>query len=335
MAIINTTSNGHITMTNHLINTLLFSALAMPILAQGYEVDTHQQISVTAYQQAEIFQNNKQLLKDFGIDTSKLYPDSIGKLRVFNDLIGFGSINEDMFANGCIPWSNVNLCPIDNRPNPFNHFYNPYAPLGDQALRVDIVSNNLLVPPGNLMGETGAIQNYTSPDWALEDKQQIINPFYGKPPVGMKPGMNFSWADAREYFYAALTAPAQLDRDKNLGLTFESIGHIIHHIQDMAQPQHVRNDPHDPITSPSRPNYTHASLYEEYTNGKAKNNQLILPVYRSLPPIYPALDPTLFKTPRDFWAKKQNFGYMTGLAPFTHDNFYSAGTNEEIGRAHI
>ena len=88
------------------------------------------------------------------------------------------------------------------------HFYNP-------------VDGSKLLP---LLGET-------SPDWALEDR-------------GLKDGQAYSYRLMRRNFFKALTEPAMADRDAAWGLTFQTMGHVIHHLQDMAQPQHVRGDAH-------------------------------------------------------------------------------------------
>ena len=105
----------------------------------------------------------------------------------------------------------------DNFPRPRNHFYDP-------------ISNRPLTVLGISLGNT-------SPDWALEDNGQIA----GLAGVGEQ---KFSFADARGYLRQALTSPSETDRKKYFGLTFQTLGQVIHHVQDMAQPQHVRNDPH-------------------------------------------------------------------------------------------
>ena len=132
----------------------------------------------------------------------------------------------------------------DTDSRALNHFFNP---LNNQPL--------------TMLGFS--IFNATSPDWAVEDKGDITSNIGG--------AQNFSYKDARQSFYNALTLPTKTDRDKNFGLTFQTLGQIIHHIQDMAQPQHVRNDAHldkhsmeifglqlNPLYNPS--------FYENYTN---------------------------------------------------------------------
>ena len=93
---------------------------------------------------------------------------------------------------------------------PRNHFYNP---LNGAPLTLGIL------PVGS-----------PSPDWALEDRGEITGILgFGK--------QEFSYRDARQYFYDALTKSTKSDRDKNFGLTFQTLGMVIHHVQDMAQPQ--------------------------------------------------------------------------------------------------
>jgi hypothetical protein len=73
----------------------------------------------------------------------------------------------------------------------------------------------------------GSVPGAPSPNWALED-----NADFGT-------DQPFSYKKGRQYFYDALTKSAKTDRDKNWGLTFQTLGHVIHHLQDMAQPQHA------------------------------------------------------------------------------------------------
>lgn len=151
-----------------------------------------------------------------------------------------------------------------------------------------------------------------SPDWALEDRSS-----FG--------GQSWSLADAKEALYGALTGPVAGERNKSLGATFEALGHVIHHLQDMAQPQHVRNDAHCdrffstwfaplpvpgicPVALAYRP-----SAYEGFT--KSRGRDLPLAGYRSA-------DVATFGLPRDLWGAASG-----GLAEFTSNNFVSAGTN--------
>lgn len=167
---------------------------------------------------------------------------------------------------------------------PINHFFNP---LNGSAL-------------------TGVPGNHPSPDWALEEAATI----------GLQ---DYSYRDARDYFYKALTLPDKTERDKNAGLTFQTIGMVIHHIQDMAQPQHVRNDAHLDLGG-YFPGIENPSLYEQYTNWDDVRNSLPFSGYAA---VYSDSDTSTFNTPRYFWTKTTG----AGLAQFTNGNFVSAGTN--------
>lgn len=164
-----------------------------------------------------------------------------------------------------------------------HHFFNP---LNGQALTVG-----------------GITPGVPSPDWALKDQ---FNPF--------------SYRKARQYFYWALTKSSKSDRENYWGSTFQTMGHIIHHIQDMAQPQHVRNDIHcdKPICQLIGIPY-HVTGYEQWT--------------RDNPPAdawfnnYGNLDLNIFNTPRKFWTTTEGDGTGgMGIAEYANRGFFSAGT---------
>ncbi len=132
--------------------------------------------------------------------------------------------------------------------------------------------------------------------------------------------------DAQERLYRWATA-------------FRSIGDVIHLLQDGAQPQHVRNDPHSPFTSGER------QAYEGYTNarvvgaGVAKVNAYVNeffspPQQAPLPVIvtsrYPAV---MFSTPLRFFTTRLKTDGPTvppdnryGLMDYTNRGFFTGGT---------
>ncbi len=169
----------------------------------------------------------------------------------------------------------------DDNKRPLNHFFDPTRNIPLTVL--------------------GAALGRTSPDWALED-------------IALISAQEYSYRDARDYLFKALSLPTELERKKNFGLTFQTLGQIIHHLQDMAQPQHVRNDQH--LDNPKEflgiiPNpFYNPSLYEDYTKNKSNN----------LP--FDEYDAVSFDKARKYWV-----GGGKGLAEFTNLNFVSAGTN--------
>jgi hypothetical protein len=70
-----------------------------------------------------------------------------------------------------------------------------------------------------------------SPDWALSASDD---------PSTIK----YSFQAARQYQWQATANPLNdyYYRQQQFGLMFESLGHVLHHMQGMAQPQHVRDD---------------------------------------------------------------------------------------------
>lgn len=170
----------------------------------------------------------------------------------------------------------------DNGIRSVNHFYDP---LHDRPLNI-----------------LGAPLGSKSPDWALEDNR-------------FEAVQDFSLKDARNYLYSAFTAPTKQEREKNFGLTFQTLGQVIHHIQDMAQPQHVRNDTHLdlPFTDPNIPFIENPSLYESYTNGR--RNDLGFP--------YSGYDAVAFNSARSFWHTIDG----QGIADYSNRGFVSSGTN--------
>jgi hypothetical protein len=194
----------------------------------------------------------------------------------------------------------------DNGRRPLNHFFNP-------------VNNQPLPSP---LGPTS-----TSPDWALEDNGTIS-------------GQNNSFADARQYYWTALTTADPNVRSTNMGLTFQSLGQVIHHIQDMSQPQHARDEAHcNAYWGCFVPgvlfSYFHPSLYEGYL---LKCTTTTPDPSLNCPPVYGAASyaaafdqanaagGTPFALPRNFWiGSGQSKG--TGIAEYANAGFIGARTN--------
>jgi hypothetical protein len=163
------------------------------------------------------------------------------------------------------------------------------------------VRNHFYNPLNNAGYSRGAIQGAPSADWGLED-------------LGSISGQENSYADARNFFWGALTATTEADRQRNLALTFRSIGQVIHLLQDAAQPQHTRNDSHAGTVCPLTFGLLGPkSLFEGYADALAHTGELSYSGYAnvSLP------------RPRDYWDDEVG----RGLAEFSNRNFVSAGTN--------
>lgn len=152
-----------------------------------------------------------------------------------------------------------------------NHFYDPISGRGFGGI---------------LWRDSGFISGMPAPDWALDK--------------GPADDQLFSFRQARQYLFDGLTQPTKADRERSLALMFRTLGNVVHVVQDMAQPQHTRNDGHGD-----------GSLYELYTD--EKRNSLS----------YSGAAIPSFSKARDLFANSSG----TGLAQYSNANFVSAGTN--------
>jgi hypothetical protein len=188
----------------------------------------------------------------------------------------------------------------DSGSRAVNHFFNPLL-------------------NGRLNIDGKPIFNDTSPDWALEDNAVIGGNVAGS--------QDYSYRRLKDYFLAALTNTSRLERANSWGKTFQTLGQVIHHIQDMAQPQHVRNDDHldDWLIGQLLGRYN-PSTYEAWV-WKYKDISTFKG-YAQYAPVYSPTTLGQFNVPRDFWTtSKDSVGTGgLGMAEFTNRNFFSMRT---------
>jgi hypothetical protein len=189
---------------------------------------------------------------------------------------------------------------------------------------------------------------------------------------------HFTWQDARNNYWWALTLeridPVTLtfqgkamessqERLERWATTIHDLGHVIHLLQDAAQPQHVRNDGHGPpLVASLYPREGAAdAAFEEYTeyrvtrdnaaanaqNIRAGGNSLLqmdedVPTLNALPPVtmgdanyYPGnggkvqfSTPVKFFTTRHIESAGDDATVLTrrGLADFANHSFFTSGT---------
>lgn len=280
--------------------------------AEAYEVRTHDILSREAALQSVL--GDQEARSRLGLrhpidfqQADQMFLGSKGVRSSIIDLIGNGAVYEDDFP-----------------PGPIYHFFDPRTNLP------------LHINPADYPSAVAAYVNVlnsktrTSPDWVVQGQGSF--PFSSN---------DYSFPKARDYFYRGLTSSINEERQGNLGLLFESLGRMIHHIEDMAQPQHVRNDNHlsngfvdqgcdaDADATGLCATYfalRRESAYEGWTNRPDILAGLPLVGYE---PVYPGIGLApdgieVFTTPRQFWA---NAG--KGIAEYTNRNFFSEGTMNE------
>ena len=149
--------------------------------------------------------------------------------------------------------------------------------------------NHFYDPQHNGRGLDFSGTHIDSLTWALDPQGNLAN-------------QEYSLRMAKSYLLSALTSPREEDRQQNLGMMFRTLGHVMHLVQDLAQPQHTRNDSHG---------VHHA--YETYVDELAKRQ--VLPTGQ-----YPAVS---ISKVDDLWHTASH----SGLADYSGLGFITAGTN--------
>lgn len=141
-----------------------------------------------------------------------------------------------------------------------SHFYDP---VNDKALTVDVTELGFNGVVGRvvqwLVDHFAAGCMKASPAWALEDTAQFPQQ------CGLvTTGQENSLRQAVAYQRAMLRSENRADRAMHAARMLRAVGHVMHHVQDMAQPQHVRNDAHPDVDSPLPEAHRRPSLYEAF-----------------------------------------------------------------------
>lgn len=127
------------------------------------------------------------------------------------------------------------------------------------------------------------------------------------------------WDNARSYFYEALTAQQPATREAKFVKTFRAVGQVVHLLQDMAVPAHVRNDMQSHLWDNWNP-LKWSNPFEKYivSNSGARNDTPIKPTF-SAP----------FRL-TDFWDTNTYTGEVNpsagtdqGIAEYINANFVS------------
>jgi hypothetical protein len=257
-------------------------AIALPAFAYEDQI-THPQLTIVATQKSVLYQDGS-IMFNLG-----LFPANQQRFiyRARNGGATGGSTTyatDEFVGEGSFD--------EDIGTNALSHFFDP---LYNRGLGIPIVCSIYTCEP--------------SWRWMLE-------------PNGDISGQNYSMTDGRNFLYRALTfndgAATESANARGVAMAqmFLSLGHLQHHMQDMTQPQHVRNDVH--YDKFSIPGYSTPSRYEKYTS---ERHEVIAPYAVGANPVYPGAP--AFKLPRDFWTNGSNLG----VAQFTNTNFVSYGTN--------
>jgi hypothetical protein len=176
-------------------------------------------------------------------------------------------------------WLVLGSAKEDDVPRFVNHFYDPQS---NQPLTISIFK---------------CLSAFLQPATALQWAQ--TQPFEQE-------HTRFTWSDARRAFQDALVGEGPGTRADALARALRTLGHLVHLVQDLGQPQHTRNDPHAGFFGCGR-----ESLFERGVRTREATFDLTG---------YP---PPMFGHFLDFLFT----GDGRGLAEFSSHNFVSEGTN--------
>lgn len=194
-----------------------------------------------------------------------------------------------------------------------NHFHNPLrlwseAAMSDQPLWLDVICLGWKPWYSNVTWATGYLSPAGTP--ISRDSQEM------------------GWDNAREYYYLALTSTFNTDREAYFAKTFQAMGQVLHLLEDMAVPAHVRNDFASHLTfngiTDMNPINWFGNPFEFYVKTHPEVIASANPVFSS------------FVNPRltDFWDTDQYTGQdpstlislSLGIAEFTNSNYFSDDT---------
>lgn len=226
--------------------------LVLGINVRGYEESTHRALSYWAIRHRQ--SSVDRFLKEDLLWTEGIFRKA--KASIINNEC-FGDCN-------LAKWLELGAEHEDDSRRPLRHFYNP---LKNQGLYVPNILFPISRSLGCIEGLPSDFQCLDSLTWMWngndDDLTQII--VGGEDPIFLrelnststKESTNlWSWKMARYYYFKSLVGffsqpptntPESLyftSRTSAEARTFYALGHIIHLLQDLAQPQHTRNDAH-------------------------------------------------------------------------------------------
>lgn len=340
---------------------ILFSLVTLSAsVTYGYELATHGRLTEQAFLKSSLLQD-AQLLQSLGLDPNSNNPfgsvyyditDSQIKERVANDF----EKNEKRMSDpaealtikgwlmrGAIREDDVPFSPLitDDPVNDFrvrHHFYDP-------------VYNRPLT--------RGVALGQKAPDWSLGTVDFLANP--PSPNNNRDTGNHYTILDAREAMYRALTLKAkdpfsgsytdiqssgtlttkEAVRNAYWATTFRALGDVVHLVEDMAQPQHTRNDPHAGRKYDGSSGFLgHKSVYESYIEARAIGGTFTTVgganpstvTVTAAPLDYGNFPIPVFTDYRSFFTTRQSGGgdnvlTRQGLADYSNRSFFSAGKN--------
>lgn len=281
---------------------LVLLTIAASAGVQAYEADTHGLLTGIAANNS-VVGKSPAFFTDMGMLSPLTQFDYAGGhfgTGTAIDLMSWGAVYED---------SLFDLVALD-------HFYDPQ---NNRGLRVPG-----LVPTPDGHGVLATVSGgggIASIDWAIEASGAAV----ADPNYNVLPGPNhgFTYRQAAIDFYNALASGYDFNRKTAEAHMFQALGHVVHHIQDMGQPQHTRNEPHlhDTILGIGWEFPVGIAAYEKYT--QARNGQLSTIIASNA---YYAAASHVPNLPTASSYFVTGAGRYVGMSEFTSQNFLTIST---------
>ncbi len=189
-----------------------------------------------------------------------------------------------------------------------NHFHNPLLPWDQSQMSDD--------PWWLSMSTTCSdfVPRYSNIVWATG--QTAPNS-----PIQIRSYQTMGWDNARQYFYNALTTTDDAIRETDFAKTFQSIGQVMHLLQDMAVPAHVRNDFRSHLKFTGVHSFDVTQWYNNPFEYYVRNNPALI---ASSTPSTISISGALLT---DFWDTDHRSGApFEGLAETINANYFSDST---------
>lgn len=334
------------------IKLFLFLYVVVITPVSGYELITHAAMTQAAYQRSVI--SDEEFLDILGIDDKPVVP--LGALYYEQTQSDINQVYAHEFESKRIRALGQNSLSIAGwfmrgairEDDYLDHYFPCYlnAP-NPQDDSIDRPINHFFDPANNTTIDIPFKIEKTAPNWSLG----VVNAFAQIPAASKNRTNHYSLVDAREAMWRALTG---MDRQGGMNIgpmgtssneaikkaywatTFRALGSVAHLIEDMAQPQHTRLDPHsgECIWVINELFAGHESEYEKYIDKRVEAKEFrfttgeigpgSLPNYGAYPipefEDYASYFSTLHIDGPDIMDRK-------GLADYSNRGFFTAGTN--------
>jgi len=117
-----------------------------------------------------------------------------------------------------------------------NHFHNPLLPWNSSFMSDDVTFlANKIREFCNVTGWPSLLRK-SDVTWATGYLAPVPG---GKKATFLTLATVYNWDRGRENYYKALTSQKAFDRESNFAQTFETIGHILHLLQDVSVPAQI------------------------------------------------------------------------------------------------